>query len=111
MLDKPFVVRTRHVGQVEGCTALQVYLPMCYIYGMRDKLRSTPLTAALRQELYLQDYETINWDSTRNQCAKEDLFYPHPKVVSFMCLPFERSCSGCAYAVKTGLKKFLQDFL
>ena len=60
---------------------LQVYLPMCFIYGLRDKLRPTPLTAALRQELYTQDYSTISWDSTRNQCASEDLFYPHPKVI------------------------------
>ena len=59
---------------------MQVYLPMCFIYGKRDSLRPTPLTEALRQELYLQPYSDITWDATRSACAKEDLFYPHPKV-------------------------------
>jgi cycloartenol synthase len=34
----------------------------------------------LRSELFLDSapYETIDWDKTRNACAKEDLYYPHP---------------------------------
>jgi hypothetical protein len=32
---------------------------------------------ACRQELFLQDYATINWNKARNQCAAEDLYYPH----------------------------------
>ena len=62
---------------------LQVYLPMCYIYGKRGSLKPTALTDALRQELYTEPYLGINWDKSRNQCAQEDLFYPHPKA----CLP------------------------
>lgn len=30
-----------------------------------------------RAELYLDDYNSIQWDSCRNLCAKEDLYYPH----------------------------------
>lgn len=59
---------------------LQVYLPMSFVYGMRGTCKETPLTAAIREELYVQDYSSIDWNAARNQCAAPDLYYPHPKV-------------------------------
>ena len=59
---------------------VQVYLPMSYMYGKRGTCKETPLTAAVRGELYVKDYNTIDWNAARNQCAKEDLYYPHPKA-------------------------------
>lgn len=53
---------------------------MSYIYGKRGTCKETPLTAAIRGELYTQSYDSIDWNAARNQCAKEDLYYPHPKV-------------------------------
>ena len=58
----------------------QVYLPMSYLYGRRDRLKPTPLAAALRHELFCGAYERTNWSKARNQCAKPDLYYPHPLV-------------------------------
>ena len=58
----------------------QVYLPMSYMYGKRGTCKETPLTAAIRGELYTQSYDSIDWNAARNQCAKEDMYYPHPKV-------------------------------
>ncbi len=64
----------------------QVYLPMSYVYGKRGTCKETPLTAAIRGELYPQSYSSIDWNAARNQCAKEDLYYPHPKVlIPFLC--------------------------
>lgn len=64
----------------------QVYLPMSYVYGKRGTCKETPLTAAIRGELYPQSYSSIDWNAARNQCAKEDLYYPHPKVPNhFLC--------------------------
>eukprot|EP00873_Tetraselmis_striata_P019221 jgi/Tetstr1/439485/TSEL_027917.t1 len=60
------------------CHCRMVYLPMSYLYGARATGRDTPLTAALREELYVEDYASINWNRARNQIAKEDLYYPHP---------------------------------
>lgn len=40
--------------------------------------KPTPLTEALKEELYVSPYERVNWDKARNLCAKEDLYYPHP---------------------------------
>jgi len=62
------------------CHCRMVYLPMSYMYGARATCRGTELTAALREELYTQDYGTIDWNRARNQIAKEDLYYPHPLV-------------------------------
>ena len=56
----------------------QVYLPMSYLYGKRAVGELTPLVMSLRKELYCQDYSSIDWNVARNQCAKEDLYYPHP---------------------------------
>lgn len=59
-------------------TCLQVYLPLSYLYGMRATGELTPLVMSLREELYTKDYSKIDWNAARNQCAKEDLYYPHP---------------------------------
>mmetsp|Transcript_24175 Transcript_24175/g.67231 ORF Transcript_24175/g.67231 Transcript_24175/m.67231 type:complete len:765 (-) Transcript_24175:284-2578(-) len=60
------------------CHCRMVYLPMSYIYGRRATCPDSPLLAALREELYPQPYESIDWNKARNQIAKEDLYYPHP---------------------------------
>ncbi len=62
----------------------QVYLPMSYVWGVRGTAKCTPLTDALRQELYVAPYDSIDWDAARNQCAKPDLYYPHPKLQVWM---------------------------
>ena len=49
--------------------SLQVYLPMCYVWGMRGTCKRTALTAAIRDELYPGPYEEIDWDAARNRCA------------------------------------------
>lgn len=72
-----------HVFMMLQCTmhsAMQVYLPMSYIYGLRATCKETPLTAALRTELYPMPYDSIDWNAARNQIAKEDLYYPHPMI-------------------------------
>jgi cycloartenol synthase len=57
-----------------------VYLPMSYLYGTRATAQPTELTELLKQELYIDDYDCIDWDKTRNACAEEDLYYPHPWI-------------------------------
>uniref|UniRef100_M8AV75 Cycloartenol synthase n=1 Tax=Aegilops tauschii TaxID=37682 RepID=M8AV75_AEGTA len=55
-----------------------VYFPMSYIYGKRFVGPITPTVLNLRKELYKVPYDEIDWDKARNQCAKEDLYCPHP---------------------------------
>ncbi|KAE8038274.1 hypothetical protein FH972_010800 [Carpinus fangiana] len=40
----------------------------------------TPLILQLREELYTQPYNEVNWKKVRHLCAKEDLYYPHPLI-------------------------------
>ncbi|PRW45118.1 Cycloartenol synthase isoform A [Chlorella sorokiniana] len=62
------------------CHCRMVYLPMSYMYGLRGTCKPSPLTEALRQELYPMPYSSIDWNKARNLCAKEDLYYPHPLI-------------------------------
>ncbi|CAN6181702.1 unnamed protein product [Urochloa humidicola] len=68
-----------HPGRM-WCHSRMVYLPMCYIYGKRFVGQITPLVLELRKELYKDPYNEIDWNKTRSQCAKEDLYYPRPFV-------------------------------
>ncbi|KAL3624985.1 myb-like DNA-binding protein bas1 [Castilleja foliolosa] len=62
------------------CYCRMVYLQMSHLYGKRFVGPITPLILQLREELYDQPYEEINWSSIRHLCAKEDLYYPHPLI-------------------------------
>jgi cycloartenol synthase len=61
------------------CHCRMVYLPMSYLYGKRAQIeKGNPISEALKTELYCQEYDTIDWNKARNECASEDLYYPHP---------------------------------
>ncbi|XP_057968979.1 cycloartenol synthase-like isoform X3 [Malania oleifera] len=68
-----------HPGRM-WCHCRMVYLPMSYLYAKRFVGPITPIILSLRKELYTVPYHEINWNLARNQCAKEDLYYPHPLV-------------------------------
>ncbi|MED6145755.1 Beta-amyrin synthase [Stylosanthes scabra] len=63
------------------CYCRLVYMPMSYLYGKRFVGPITPLIFQLRQELYNDPpYEKVDWKKARHQCAKEDLYCPHPYI-------------------------------
>jgi squalene/oxidosqualene cyclase-like protein len=68
-----------HPGKM-WCHARMVYLPMCYLYGMRytPDVQADPTLMALRRELYPDDmtYDSIPWDSYRQTCAAIDAYTP-----------------------------------
>lgn len=66
------------------CHARMVYLPMAYCYGHKVTGPVTPLVEELRNELYTQPYNTINWAAARNQCAAADLYYPQSAMLKGM---------------------------
>lgn len=65
-----------HPGRM-WCHCRMVYLPMSYIYGKRFVGPITSTVLSLRKELYTVPYNKVDWDKARNDCAKEDLYYPH----------------------------------
>ncbi|KAK9097605.1 hypothetical protein Sjap_023102 [Stephania japonica] len=68
-----------HPGRM-WCHSRMVYLPMSYLYGRRFVGAITPIILSLRGELYVCPYDQIQWNQSRNLCAKEDLYYPHPMI-------------------------------
>nr|A8C980.1 RecName: Full=Germanicol synthase; Short=RsM1 [Rhizophora stylosa]BAF80441.1 multifunctional triterpene synthase [Rhizophora stylosa] len=62
------------------CYCRMVYMPMSYLYGKRFVGLITPLIQQLREELFTQPYDQINWKKNCHQCAPEDLYYPHPFI-------------------------------
>jgi lanosterol synthase len=66
------------------CHARMVYLPLAYCYGHKVTGPITPLVEELRNELYTQPYNTINWTAARNQCAAADLYYPQSALLKGM---------------------------
>lgn len=57
-----------------------VYMPMSYLYGKRFVMPINPLIIKLREELHTKPYAEINWRKVPHLVAKEDVFYPHPKI-------------------------------
>ena len=60
-----------HPGRL-WCHARQVYLPMAWLYGSRAKVPVTTTIAELREELYHQPFETIDFQRHRQQLAPSD---------------------------------------
>lgn len=55
-----------------------VYLPMSYLYGRRATYGGDALTAALREELYVEPYARLPWPALRNRCSPTDTFIHRP---------------------------------
>ncbi|KAG6766616.1 hypothetical protein POTOM_027783 [Populus tomentosa] len=68
-----------HPGRM-WCHCRMVYLPMSYLYGKRFVGPITPTIQSLRKVIYTVPYHEVDWNTARNTCAKEDLYYPHPLV-------------------------------
>ncbi|MCI4378646.1 hypothetical protein PGIGA_G00218170 [Pangasianodon gigas] len=64
------------------CHCRQVYLPMSYCYAIRLSAQEDSLVRSLRQELYVQDYSTINWPAQRNNVAASDMYTPHSTLLT-----------------------------
>ena len=75
-----------HPGRM-WCHARMVYLPMGYLYGSRfiyDKVDTDPLISSLREEIYCQPYESIDWINTRHLVADLDNYSQIPLIMEFL---------------------------
>ncbi|ODO05233.1 lanosterol synthase [Cryptococcus wingfieldii CBS 7118] len=58
-----------------------VFTPMSYLYGTRFVGPYTPLVASLRQELYTQPYESIQWSRQGSNISPYDVYSGHSPVL------------------------------
>ncbi|KAL8561846.1 hypothetical protein ACOMHN_046971 [Nucella lapillus] len=63
------------------CHCRQVYLPMAYCYGRRITAPEDDLIRSLRQELYTEDYDQIQWSAMRDNVSSADLYTPHSTLL------------------------------
>ncbi len=59
------------------CHNRMVYLPLAYLYGTRSRVPLDPLLRELRDEIYLQPYDSIDWPAQRWVLAETDRIIPH----------------------------------
>ncbi|BAM80160.1 cycloartenol synthase [Cyanidioschyzon merolae strain 10D] len=66
------------------CHCRVVYLPMSHIYGKRASGPETPLVLALREELYIEPYDQIDWPRYRHVCSSLDEYTHRPRVQKWL---------------------------
>ncbi|XP_061489115.1 lanosterol synthase-like isoform X2 [Rhineura floridana] len=59
------------------CHTRHITLVMCYCYATRLTVEEDELIQSLRQEIYVEDFSSIDWPAHRNNVAETDLQAPH----------------------------------
>ncbi|XP_071811982.1 lanosterol synthase-like [Apostichopus japonicus] len=54
-----------------------VYIGMAFLYGKRYYAQEDELIMDLRKELFIEEFDQIDWPSQRDNIAKIDLYTPH----------------------------------
>lgn len=54
----------------------QVFLPMGYIYDRKWSCEETDIIRGLRQELFVEPWDTVDWAGNRNTISSIDNFHP-----------------------------------
>eukprot|EP00051_Salpingoeca_urceolata_P031664 m.12497 g.12497 ORF g.12497 m.12497 type:complete len:725 (+) comp4271_c0_seq2:368-2542(+) len=58
-----------------------VYMPMGFVYGERFQAPETDLIRELRQDLFCEPWDKIDWVAARGTVAPEDLYTPHTRTL------------------------------
>ncbi len=66
------------------CHTRLVYLPMAYCYAQRIKAPENELILSLREEIYNEDFASINWPKQRNTVCEKDCYTTPSPVLKWM---------------------------
>ena len=72
-----------------------VYIPMSYIFRRRLSHPLTDLTKQIREEIYVQPYESYVFSKHRNTIAAGDIYNPHTRLLdalNWIVTQYERYC-------------------
>lgn len=69
-----------HPGRL-WCHCRMVYMPMSWLYGYRARGPRTAIIDELRDELYDEPYDRIDWRGLRNRLAPTDCYTPHTDLL------------------------------
>ncbi|KAB5531448.1 terpenoid cyclases/protein prenyltransferase alpha-alpha toroid [Coniochaeta sp. 2T2.1] len=62
----------------------QVFTSMSFLYSKRWTMEETDLIRELRNELFVEPWEEIDWAGNRNSIAKEDNFHPKSGILNLL---------------------------
>jgi lanosterol synthase len=68
------------------CHSRLVYLPMAYCYAQRIKAPENELILSLREEIYNEDFASIDWPKQRNAVCEKDCYTTPSPVLKWMNL-------------------------
>ncbi len=68
------------------CHSRMVYLPMAYCYAHRIKTPENELILSLRKEIYLEDFDSINWAKQRDKVCAKDCYTIQSPVLKWLNL-------------------------
>ncbi|KAJ7187974.1 terpene synthase [Mycena filopes] len=74
-----------------------VFLPMSYLYRVKFQAPESPLTLALRKEMYTTAYDSIDWPAQCNNIAEGDIYAPHSRLLGFMNVVMKSTIEACPY--------------
>lgn len=66
------------------CHTRMVYLPMAYCYSQRIKAPENALILSLREEIYNEDYASIDWPKQRDAVCEKDCYTTPSPVLKWM---------------------------
>lgn len=66
------------------CHSRMVYLPMAYCYAERIQAPKTELIQSLREELYCENFEDIDWPKQRNTVCETDHYTSPSQLLKWM---------------------------
>ena len=66
------------------CHCRVVYLPMSYIYGCKATMPENELIRSLRKEIYVEDYDKIDFSSHRFTCSTLDTYTKPSWLLRFL---------------------------
>ena len=91
------------------CHARAVLLPMSYLYGKRFQAAESDVIRALRQEIFVEAWESIDWPSLRLKVAPSDLYTPHSPVLRATAALLSRYEQRPSRALRRRALRFVLD--
>src|SRR5690348_7407474 len=91
------------------CHCRMVYLPLSYLYGRRAAAPMTPLVSALRDELYPEGYEQVDWAEARRQVAPSDALSPRTLLLELASDGMLRFEAHCPRALRARAQRYVLD--
>jgi lanosterol synthase len=84
-----------------------VYIPMGVLWGKRWQCELDPLIESLREELYVEDYDSIAWHKHRNTVAQVDIWAPHTRTLDSLMavVATYESCGGIPPLRRAGIRR------